>query len=821
VSRLRPRPPANVSLVVAPAGYGKTTLAREWLNDRPHGWYRGNSATADVAALALGLARAASSIIPDAAERLTTRLRVSSGPSDEVEPLAELLAEDLAAWPEDAWLVFDDYHFACDSEPSERFVAHLAASCPLRLLIASRSRPSWATARQLLYGEIFEIGRNLLAMNQEEAQSALTHLAADERGGLISLADGWPALLGLAAVSENFGLPSPGVPHDLYSHFLDELYQGLQPALRQELRLLALTPTVTPETAQAVVGNRAQAVLREVLQTGLLQSSASEGYELHPLLRGFLIAQFTQTEDDPKGEAIAQLVQTFVLRHEWDQAFEVVNEHFDEKIFAVLLEAALPRMVDEARLPTLAKWIEASVARGFDSPLLDLAESEVALKKGDLRRAEATATRAWQRLPADDPRTSKALWLAGTSAHLAWRDHDALGYFRQGEQAATTETDVLQALWGQFLATEALDLEAEAAKILTEFISRSGDSIDESFRIATGRFRMALLTGRTLDVLDAHAPLSSLANRCRDPLILSSFLHIYLVLLTLAGRYEEALVPARKQLELARAYSLEFVVPLSYGHIAAASWGVRDFRACMSYIAEAETANHGVTSGELVMSNMAILRAKLFLARQAMDKAAAALDDRYAAATKCLIHAEYLAWWSLVYACATEGKEAQALADRADAMSSRIDVIGVTNWTRALLDTGTDALARAFAAMWDIGHLDAFVATYRARPEILRALADDGGHRDALRMVLEASRDFRLAEIAGLRLRPSECSNSILTKREREVLELICQGLTNREIGRTLYIEETTVKAHVRAICKKLGVRSRTEAAMRAAELAG
>jgi DNA-binding NarL/FixJ family response regulator len=61
----------------------------------------------------------------------------------------------------------------------------------------------------------------------------------------------------------------------------------------------------------------------------------------------------------------------------------------------------------------------------------------------------------------------------------------------------------------------------------------------------------------------------------------------------------------------------------------------------------------------------------------------------------------------------------------------------------------------------------------------------------------------------------------LLTKREHEVVELVCQGLTNREIGRTLYIEETTVKAHVRSICKKLGVRSRTEAAIRASELAG
>ena len=53
-----------------------------------------------------------------------------------------------------------------------------------------------------------------------------------------------------------------------------------------------------------------------------------------------------------------------------------------------------------------------------------------------------------------------------------------------------------------------------------------------------------------------------------------------------------------------------------------------------------------------------------------------------------------------------------------------------------------------------------------------------------------------------------------LSKREHEVFELLCQGMTNREIADTLYISEVTVKVHVRHILKKLGVRSRTEAAL-------
>src|SRR5881396_1831611 len=50
---------ARVILLVAPAGYGKTTLAHEWLTDRAGAvWYGGGPAMADVAALALGIANA-------------------------------------------------------------------------------------------------------------------------------------------------------------------------------------------------------------------------------------------------------------------------------------------------------------------------------------------------------------------------------------------------------------------------------------------------------------------------------------------------------------------------------------------------------------------------------------------------------------------------------------------------------------------------------------------------------------------------------------------------------------------------------------------
>lgn len=60
-----------------------------------------------------------------------------------------------------------------------------------------------------------------------------------------------------------------------------------------------------------------------------------------------------------------------------------------------------------------------------------------------------------------------------------------------------------------------------------------------------------------------------------------------------------------------------------------------------------------------------------------------------------------------------------------------------------------------------------------------------------------------------------------LTRRERELVELVRQGLRNRDIASQLGVTEGTVKVYLHAIFDKVGVDNRTELAMRAAELLG
>jgi DNA-binding NarL/FixJ family response regulator len=66
---------------------------------------------------------------------------------------------------------------------------------------------------------------------------------------------------------------------------------------------------------------------------------------------------------------------------------------------------------------------------------------------------------------------------------------------------------------------------------------------------------------------------------------------------------------------------------------------------------------------------------------------------------------------------------------------------------------------------------------------------------------------------------PVDSKLSVLSEREREVLGLLAEGLTNREIAARLFISEKTVRNHVSGVLRKLDFRHRTEAALFAAPL--
>lgn len=88
---------------------------------------------------------------------------------------------------------------------------------------------------------------------------------------------------------------------------------------------------------------------------------------------------------------------------------------------------------------------------------------------------------------------------------------------------------------------------------------------------------------------------------------------------------------------------------------------------------------------------------------------------------------------------------------------------------------------------------------------------------DSVRSILRGK--TRLGNCDQVNAVGEENSSDALTSREREVLRLVAQGKSNKEIGMKLNIAERTVRSHLENIMQKLEVKNRTEAAMAAGKL--
>jgi len=97
---------------------------------------------------------------------------------------------------------------------------------------------------------------------------------------------------------------------------------------------------------------------------------------------------------------------------------------------------------------------------------------------------------------------------------------------------------------------------------------------------------------------------------------------------------------------------------------------------------------------------------------------------------------------------------------------------------------------------------------------------------DAIRQIAQGRSLIDPAVIAQLMERiktgsPTDRRLAGLTERERDVLDLIADGLTNRQIGERLFLTEKTIKNYVSSLLSKLGMQRRTQAAVLGAELRG
>jgi DNA-binding NarL/FixJ family response regulator len=175
---------------------------------------------------------------------------------------------------------------------------------------------------------------------------------------------------------------------------------------------------------------------------------------------------------------------------------------------------------------------------------------------------------------------------------------------------------------------------------------------------------------------------------------------------------------------------------------------------------------------------------------------------------------------------AQNGDEAVALARELDPdvilMDVRMPGLDGVEATRRLVD----ANSRARILILTTFDLDEYVyAAIRAGASgFLLKDVQPADLVDAIRVVAAGNSLFgpaateRLVARFGQQRDPSAPTRSLeeLTEREREILRLLATGLSNAELATTLHLSETTVKTHVSAVLRKLGVRDRVQAVIAA-----
>ena len=178
IARLEEGGGARVSVLAAPAGYGKTTLARQWSQRQagPVAWYRTTRASGDVALLAVQLDDLLASIAPELPrepEKVASIASVNPSP----QPLGRAILRTFETLSRDVLLVVDEWE-AAGTDEAEELLSMLVEGLAIRFLITTRTRPDWFTPRLEVYGEGLEIGVDELTMTDEEAAQVLTAVGA-------------------------------------------------------------------------------------------------------------------------------------------------------------------------------------------------------------------------------------------------------------------------------------------------------------------------------------------------------------------------------------------------------------------------------------------------------------------------------------------------------------------------------------------------------------------------------------------------------------------------------------------------------------------
>jgi len=601
----------------------------------------------------------------------------------------------------------------------------------------------------------------------------------------------------------------------LYEFFAEDVLNTVEPETQELLHRLAVLPEIKLEACQGLFGEAGLIHIRRAERLGLLSRAGADSY-MHPLLRRFLLMKYRERNLNDVQATASKAFDFALAAGDFDSAFTLAIEFAMPESLEVLIRVGVENLLAVGRMATLRNWVDAATNFGVRSPVVGIAEAEVAFGEGDHVRAEALATASVDELHGDDPLRARGLFRSGQAAYFRENYDEALSRFDSAVSATTDQALQREARWAAFLA--ALDSpNADAVEHLDAFARIREPTFNDAVRMANAGLMIGIRRRGVTEALAAHAKATHIVDRATDPMIRTAFWNTYGYASALNSRYDQALRAAAKELEEAKTFRLAFVEPHAHLVTALAAIGMRDLSTGESSLETVFAFGRRLEDAFLLVTGSAVL-ARLRIARGDCFGAVEAASS-FEASADAILYAECSAVRAMSLAALGKNDEARAaMADlphrrshaEARAFEELANLIVARNESDNVKFAGD-----SFASIRAMGQFDALVTAIRAYP-LLIELAARSGHGDLVGELLRRSNDLRLARRYGLEPRPTVIPDvSVLSARETEVLELVAGGRTNEEVAALLFISPVTVKAHLRHIYEKLGVRNRVEAAVR------
>jgi LuxR family maltose regulon positive regulatory protein len=388
----------KLTLISAPAGFGKTTLLSEWRiihlgSEWPVGWVSLDEGDNDPVLFFSYLIAALRVVQADIGEAPLALLQSPQGPP--LRSVLTILLNELAAIPNDFVLVLDDYH-VIENQSIHDAIAFLLDHMPpqMHLIISSRANPPLPLARLRARNDLTELRPADLRFEPEEVATFLSgimgsDLSADDVAALDERTEGWIAGLQLVALSlqgkrdiPNFINEFTGTHRFVFDYLAEEILHKQPEDIRDFLLRTAILGRLSSPLCDALAGRSdSQQKLEDLEHANLFLvplDNQRRWYRYHHLFSEFLRERLRRIRPDLTPEL-------HLTASEWYEHNGLMAEAVEHALAAEAFKRAV-RLVDrvaegmlrQGRLTTLAGWVDAlpeRMARVRPRPYLFHAET--------------------------------------------------------------------------------------------------------------------------------------------------------------------------------------------------------------------------------------------------------------------------------------------------------------------------------------------------------------------------------------------------------------------------------------------------------------